>query len=68
MKTKGHISIIEFSETYGSIEIEKVAIFNENMISEEEAIRLIHLAEYNPNILVMDKKQWVQIFCDGKDE
>lgn len=67
MQNLGHISVIEFEEIYGKLKIEKVAIFNANKISEEEALKMIHLAEYNENILVMDKKQWINIFRNGTD-
>ncbi len=68
MKILGNIHVIDFSESYGSVEFEKVAIFNANMMSDEEAIKMIEVGEYSPNILVMDKKQWVNIFCNGKEE
>ena len=63
-----NLGIIEFSEVYKNAEFEKVAIFNANMLSEEEAIELVENGIYDSNILIMDKRQYIQIFYDGKEE
>lgn len=68
MKILGNINVVEFSESYGNIKFEKVAIFNANMISEDDALKMIKAGEYNANVLIMDKKQWINIFCNGKDD
>ena len=64
----GNIHVIYFSECYGSVEIDKVAVFNANRISEDAALQMVKSGEYDSNVLVMDKKQWINIFCDGKDD
>ena len=49
-------------------EFEKVAIYNANVLSEEEAIELVENGIYDSNILIMDRRQYIQIFCNGKEE
>lgn len=62
-----HIMLIEFEEQCGPFREEKVLLYNENRISEAEALRVARTDEYNENVLIISKKQWISLFRDGKE-
>ena len=53
-----YLMFFEYEEQYGPIQMEKVALFNANHITTEEATRIIRLGEYNHNLIIMSKDQW----------
>lgn len=57
-----HISLIEFKEHVGPYTTEKVVLYNENNITEAEALRIVKADEYNENVLCLPKKQWLALF------
>ena len=63
-----HIMLIELEEHIGPYRRELVVLFNEKQISEKEAVRLAKADEYNVNVLVIPKKQWVSLFLNGKEK
>ena len=62
-----HIEVLEIEYQIGPHNMEKVALVNKNQITLEEAIRVVKAGEYNDNVLVMPKKQFVSLFRDGKE-
>ena len=62
-----HVELIEYTEKIGPYSTEKVAVLNGNHMTEEEALQYIRAEEYHPSIIIMTKKQWVQVFRDGKE-
>ena len=62
-----HIVLIEIEEQVGPCRMEKVVLFNSNKISTNEAARLARTGEYNDNVLVIPKSQWLALFRDGKE-
>ena len=58
---------IEFVESCGHIEQEMVALYNDNQISEKDALRVIKSGDYNDNVLVIPRRQWISLFRDGKE-
>jgi hypothetical protein len=61
---KDNIVRIEFTETIGKYQFEMVALFNKNVLSEEEAVKLIKLKDFgeNENIIFMSKAQFENVF------
>lgn len=59
-----HISLIEFVESYAYIEIPKVALFNNNHLSQEEAIQITKSGEYHPSVLTLPRQQWLSLFLN----
>lgn len=62
-----HVELIEYTEEIGPYSTEKVALLNGNHMTEEDALRYIEAEKYHPNIILMTKEQWVQVFRDGKE-
>ena len=58
---------IEFTESWGPIEQEMVALYNDNRISEEEALKVVKAGDYNDNVLVIPRRQWLSLFRNGKE-
>lgn len=46
---------------------ERVALFNANRITADEAMWYVRSEEYNPNVLVIPKAQWISLFRDGRE-
>lgn len=67
-KDLSHIMMFEVEEDYGSFQLPKIVLFNENRITQEDAMRLVRAGEYNDNVLVLPKKQWLSLFCNGKED
>lgn len=62
-----HINLIELEEDYRSIQISKVVLFNSNLITQEEALRVVKSGEQSPFVLVMYKSQWEAIFLNKSE-
>lgn len=62
-----HIKVIEYDEEIGPYRREMVALFNENKISLEDAVRLVRAGEYNDNVLWIPSRQFVALFRDGRE-
>ena len=60
-----HIMLLEVTEDYGPLQIPKVILFNENKLTEDEALRIVKAGEYNDNVLCIPKSQWLSLFKDG---
>lgn len=61
-----HIMLIEYEEQIGPYKQDKIMLFNEKHITEEEAKRCLRAGEYNENIILISKQQWESIFNSGK--
>lgn len=68
MADLSHIMMFEIEEDYGPLQFSKVVLFNENRITQEEALRLVRAGEYNDNVLVIPEKQFISLFLDGKED
>lgn len=62
-----HIMLLEVVETVGPYSSEKVILFNQNKVTEKEALHAVKADEYNENVLVMTKRQWISLFRDGRE-
>ena len=62
-----HIGIIEYEEHNGPYRWPKVALFNNTKFTADEAFAQIRSGEYSDNIVIMEKRQWVELFKNGKD-
>ena len=62
-----HIMLIEYEEQCGPFREEKVLLYNANRITEAEALRIARSDEYNENVLIIPKKQWISLFRDGRE-
>ena len=61
---KEDIMRIDYVEKLSVLEIEKVALYNKNKITEEEVLEVIklHGIGYNPNVILIDKEQFENVF------
>lgn len=62
-----HITMFECVEELGPYQMPKVVLFNKNKLTADEAFRFVRAGEYNDNIVVLEKRQWVALFKNGKD-
>lgn len=60
-----HISMIEYEEHLGPYLTPKVALFNNTKLTADEAFRFVEAGEYNDNIVVLYKSQWLALFKNG---
>lgn len=58
------VKLIELTHHIGPYELEEVALFNINHISEENAKDCIASGEYNQDVLIIPKAQWLALFRD----
>lgn len=63
-----HIMMFEVEEVLGPYRSPKVVLYNKNKISQKDALYAVRAGEYNDNVLCLDKRQFVALFRDGKDE
>lgn len=56
-----HVSVIEYEEGYGSLQLEMVALFNHEKITTEDAFRYVRSGEYNDYVLCIPKRQFVAL-------
>jgi len=66
MFNKDNIMQIEFISTIGGCEVQKIALFNMMKTSEEEVNKVIQTEGiyYNPNVIVIYKEQFENVFFD----
>ena len=66
----GKIKGIPFSESYRNIQMNYVAVFNSDQISEEEVRKIVEsgMADDHPDILVVSFKKWNHIIFNDKFE
>lgn len=62
-----HISLMEIEEDYKSFQIQKVVLFNNNRVTEEEALRILKSGEYHPSVIALPKLQWEQLFLNREE-
>lgn len=67
MANLSHINMIEYTEECGPHKIPKVVLYNKNKISPDQVIKKVAAEEYDENIVVMNKSQWIGVFKDGKE-
>jgi hypothetical protein len=61
---KENIMLINYTESIGSRKTEMVALYNRNVITQEEAVQAVKLAgiEQNRSIIFMTKEQYKNVF------
>lgn len=65
MDDMSHVGVIEIEERYGqALTIEKIVLFNEKKLSEEEVMKVVRAGEYSPYVLVVPKGQYLGLFCN----
>ena len=59
-----HLKVIEFEQTFGTLEIEMVAMFNSSRIREDAVRELVinGTVEHNDYIVVMFRSQYERLF------
>lgn len=62
-----HVMLLDVEEDYGPLKIPKVVLFNENHVSQEEALRIVKAGEYHPSVLILPKSQWESLFLNRKE-
>lgn len=62
-----HMMLLEVDENYGSFQIPKVVLYNENHVTQEEALYQVCAGEYHPSVLTLPKRQWASLFLDCKE-
>lgn len=62
-----HVVLLEVDEDYRSFRMSKVVLFNENQVTQEEAIRVVRAGEYNDNVLIIPKRQWTSLFLNAEE-
>lgn len=60
-----HIMMLEYVEELGPYQSPKVALFNSNKLTADEAFRFVQAGKYNDNIVVLEKRQWISLFKNG---
>lgn len=60
-----HIGILECVEELGPYKMPKVVLFNKNKLTSDEAFHFVRSGEYNDNVLILNKSQWVSLFENG---
>lgn len=68
-----HLKLIQFNVTYPQAEgepfvLEKVALFDDRHVSEEEVMRMIEADEASPTVVYMTKEQYIQVFARSFQE
>ena len=67
MADLSHIGMLEYEEHLGPYRMPKVALFNQNKLTADEAFRFVQAGEYNDNIVVLEKSQWIALFKNGME-
>lgn len=68
-----HLKLIEFNVQYPQADsepfvLEKVALFDDRHVSEEEVIRMIEADEASPAVVYMTREQYIQVFARSFQE
>lgn len=67
MANLSHINMIEYTEELGAYKRPMVALYNKNKIHSEQVLGAIAAGEYDENIVVMTRAQWIAVFKNGKE-
>lgn len=62
MLDKENVVKIEFTKYIGDHAFEVVVLFNKRRISEDEVNDIIKTGSYHPQVIVMDKPQFMNVF------
>lgn len=62
-----HVMLLEVDEDYGSFQIPKVILYNENHVTQEEALQIARAGEYHPSVLTLPKRQWASLFLNQNE-
>lgn len=62
-----HVMLLEVDENYGSFQIPKVVLYNENHVTREEALYQARAGEYHPSVFTLPKRQWEYLFLNRKE-
>lgn len=63
-----HVMLLEVEEDYGPFQVPKVVLYNENHVTQEEALRIVRAGEYHPSVLTLPKRQWETLFLNRKGD
>lgn len=63
-----HVMLVEVEQELGPYRMDAVVLFNANRISQEEALKHVEAGEYNKNVLLLPKSQWISLFRDEKED
>ncbi|RXZ78141.1 hypothetical protein EBB07_29240 [Paenibacillaceae bacterium] len=67
MITKDKIMIIEFEAPHGSFTAPKLALYNEEVITEDEVREIIKSGVHSDKVIVVDKIQYDNVFARNKN-
>ena len=62
-----HIMLLEVEEDYKTFRLPKVVLFNENHMTQEEALRIVKSGEYHHSVISMPKRQWESLFLNQSE-
>ena len=68
MADLSHIMRMDVVRELGPYKMDEVVLFNSNHISQEEAFWCARAEKYNPDVLIITKEQWIQLFRNGVAE
>ena len=57
-----HLMRIEFTESGPWGDTERIALFDDRLISSEEAIKVLDSGEHSPFIIVCTREQFINVF------
>ena len=63
-----HLMLLDVEEDYGAFQMPKVILYNENHVTQEEALRIARAGEYHPSVLTLPKRQWESLFLNRKED
>lgn len=59
-----HVMRLDLIRQVGPYEMDEVALFNGNHLTEDEAWAHIQSGEYSPDLLILPEKQWQSLFLN----
>lgn len=59
------LEVIEFDVSYNDISRSYIAMFNADRISEDAVREVIHNRDSHPEVIIMIKEQYLNIFFNG---
>ena len=68
MADLSHIKRIDVVREPGPYKMDEVVLFNSNHITAKEAMWCARAEQYNPDVLVITKEQYIQLFRNGVEE
>lgn len=57
-----HIGLLEYEEHLGPYVMPKVALYNKTKFSADAAFTKVRSGEYDDNIVILEKQQWLSLF------